>query len=80
MEESVMDKVKVVVDVRGDIRRLHLGPGDVLVVNLHNVHTQDRFVQIKEQLDVVMEKVGFKDRYIVIAGEQVELTVAGRAT
>lgn len=74
------EKINVELTVKGDIERLHLGPGDVLMITLHNVRSRPAFEEIRQAIDVAMEAKGFGGKYVVMAGEQVELKVAGAPT
>lgn len=64
--------------VKGDIRRLHLEPGDALLVTLHDIRTEDRFDELAELIRSKLELLGFRNRFVIVAGEQVEFSVAER--
>jgi protein involved in polysaccharide export with SLBB domain len=62
--------------IKGDVETLRLGPGDVLLITFHEVHTQERFAQMIDLLEAALERVGIpKERWVAVAGEKASFKV-----
>jgi hypothetical protein len=67
--------MSVELTIKGDVERLHLGPDDVVVVTLQGVHTSERFQEVAEIVGKAMDRLGLKDRFLVLTAETALISV-----
>lgn len=70
-----MDKTKIVVEVRGDVRRIHLGPNDVLLVKLHTKLSSGEIEQASAEIGRVFSRVGIDRHRWLVIDDQADIVV-----